>query len=302
MCSLGVRDGPGNSGAEKRSQTRRLKRLSSDVSILLGPVTDDEQAADFIYILGVMGVKTDENGRQMSLFSEQKPADETGSAAKSRRSETPSRSEKEVPENREGPVGTVCRVLREREADPVLISASAGSGEEVPPVVPSALLSVFARLDRDAEERVLLLDGANRFDPYVISKVAYYLGRPPRSFLDRVEVSRGFTCHQMWNLICEEAPDRLRDASRRPGAVFVLDLLHTFYDDDVSRQEALYLLRCCREKIDELSDRSRFVFIEHPPPQEAGERADFRKRLGTICPVRLRLSPDETGNTDGDES
>lgn len=178
--------------------------------------------------------------------------------------------------------------------EPVLVTTSreeqtAGDRERQPvSLIGLGLLDVVRRLLNEPEGKVLLLDGNNQFSPYTISRAADRLGLSPHRFLERVEMSRAFTCHQMWHLLCEELPVQMKRIDT-VQAVFVLDLLATFYDEDVSRKEALYLLKCCREKVGEMSGTASMILLEHPPPNEAEERADFRRRLGSVCPARLRL-------------
>ena len=44
---------------------------------------------------------------------------------------------------------------------------------------------------------VLYVDAANAFDPYLLSRLARDAGRPPKAILQRLHLSRAFTCHQL---------------------------------------------------------------------------------------------------------
>ena len=84
---------------------------------------------------------------------------------------------------------------------------------------------------------VALVDGTNRFDAYYLAEFARrHAGtspgaRPmtPEDFLDRIHVSRAFTCYQMEAVITERLPAFVR----RTGTpvVIVFGLLDTFYDE-----------------------------------------------------------------------
>lgn len=82
---------------------------------------------------------------------------------------------------------------------------------------------------------IRLFDGGNSFDGYFVARLARQLalssarGRDlpldPYDILDRMHLSRAFTCFQLAELI-ENAP-------AGPEPLFVLDLLATFYDESV---------------------------------------------------------------------
>ncbi len=49
--------------------------------------------------------------------------------------------------------------------------------------------------------RVLYLDGANRFDPLLLARLARHGGQAPGDFSARVRVARAFTCFQLTELL-----------------------------------------------------------------------------------------------------
>ncbi|MEW6512038.1 MAG: hypothetical protein AB1428_13895 [Bacteroidota bacterium] len=84
---------------------------------------------------------------------------------------------------------------------------------------------------------VTLVDGTNRFDAYYLAEFARrHAGAAPggrritpEDLLDRIFVSRAFTCYQMEAVITERLPEFVR----RSGSpvVVVFGLLDTFYDE-----------------------------------------------------------------------
>ncbi len=77
-------------------------------------------------------------------------------------------------------------------------------------------------------ETVLFLDAANCFDPFKVAKFARRCGREPKEFLQRVRVSRAFTCFQMAELV-----ERTAEAARRFGArCVVLTGFPDIFDDE----------------------------------------------------------------------
>jgi hypothetical protein len=101
---------------------------------------------------------------------------------------------------------------------------------------------------------VRLFDGGNSFDGYFVARLARQLALPspadedhrsprdplrgaqrdPYDILDRMHLSRAFTCFQLAELI-ENAP-------AGPEPLFVLDLLATFYDESVPLRDSERLL------------------------------------------------------------
>jgi hypothetical protein len=81
---------------------------------------------------------------------------------------------------------------------------------------------------------IRIFDGGNRFDGYFIARLARRLSSDPHPILQRLRLSRAFTCFQLAELI-ENAP-----ASTEP--LFVLDLLTTFYDESVPLRDVERLL------------------------------------------------------------
>lgn len=118
---------------------------------------------------------------------------------------------------------------------------------------PAALsLGLYAAADRAlAGESVLYLDGANAFDPFVISRIARARRVHPRTLLAFIHVARAFTCHQMERLVSDCLATALSNYQAR---VAVLSgPLETFYDEAVSSHEVTRLLKRMITSLQKLS-------------------------------------------------
>jgi hypothetical protein len=115
----------------------------------------------------------------------------------------------------------------------------------------TSMLTAIARLGEGAPVRVL--DGGNRFNAYTLARLAR--GRP--EVLERITVSRAFTCYQVLSLL-ESTP-----ASLSPFVV--LDLLNTFYDESVQVGERKRLLRLCITQLKRLEAAAGGAVSLHPP-------------------------------------
>lgn len=83
---------------------------------------------------------------------------------------------------------------------------------------------------------LLVIDGANAFDPYLISDLARRVGLPPRSLLGQIRISRVFTCYQLEALLEERLP-RVRERFD-PYGLFLSGPLESLLDEDVRTDEA----------------------------------------------------------------
>lgn len=82
---------------------------------------------------------------------------------------------------------------------------------------------------------IRVFDGGNRFDGYFVARLARRLSPDPHAILERMRLSRAFTCFQLAQLI-----ENASGASRE--VLFVLDFLTTFYDESVPLRDAERLL------------------------------------------------------------
>ena len=104
---------------------------------------------------------------------------------------------------------------------------------------------------------VILLDGANRFDPYMVSSFAKKVLIPPESLLKRIRIARAFTCYQMATLIEEKLVSLLKQegASNQTKNLWVILLgpITTFLDEDVSEREVRPLFERSLRRMEEMA-------------------------------------------------
>jgi hypothetical protein len=145
---------------------------------------------------------------------------------------------------------------------------------------------------------VVVLDGANRFDPYTVSFFARKLFIPPEALLRKIRMARAFTCYQMSALMGEKLAAFLKaettDKAVKPR-VILLGPLTTFLDEDVSEREVSPLLERSLKKVDALAAEgvSFFLFQSHVPPRS--KRAYLMKKLLQFSHVAWKISLDDEG-------
>jgi hypothetical protein len=115
---------------------------------------------------------------------------------------------------------------------------------------------------------VILLDGANHFDPYMVSSFARRIWIPPERLLKKIRIARAFTCYQMATLMGE----RLVSLLRQEGAatlqqkpwVIVLGPITTFFDEDVPEREVRPLFERSLKRVEEIAMEGIPFFFFQP--------------------------------------
>jgi hypothetical protein len=84
-------------------------------------------------------------------------------------------------------------------------------------------------------KRVLCLDGANRFDPLLVARLARQRGIAPAEFNCSIRVARAFTCFQLTELLVR-VPRFIETFAA--DAVVVTALPDLYFDEDVRERDA----------------------------------------------------------------
>jgi hypothetical protein len=159
---------------------------------------------------------------------------------------------------------------------------------------------------------VILLDGANRFDPYMASSFAKKAMIPPERLLKRIRIARAFTCYQMATLMGE----RLVSLLRQEGTinhlqrlwVILLGPITTFFDEDVTEREVRPLFERSLKRVEEIAMEGIPFFLFQPsavfennPPTPTlvkgrlmdSKRAYLTRRLFQFSNLVWRISLDD---------
>lgn len=142
------------------------------------------------------------------------------------------------------------------------------------------LLEIIAHLAERSGLRIL--DGGNRFNAYTVARAAR--GNP--DVLDRITVSRAFTCYQVLSLL-ESTP-----ALHLPFVV--LDMLNTFYDESVRLRERRHILTACLAHLERLSQAAAGVVSAHPSKVPTLETVALFDHLQASAGEVYTLQPAET--------
>jgi hypothetical protein len=159
------------------------------------------------------------------------------------------------------------------------------------------MLALAARLSLHHPVRVL--DAGNRFNVYPVAHAIRLQPHNPYDALQRIRLSRAFTCYQVDTL--------LKEWQGTDPILLVFDLLATFYDESVDLAESQRLLLLVLARLNRLSQTMPVVVSTRLPATICAERmvlfdllkeqaGEIRYELpGEVIPtaVQLSLLPEE---------
>lgn len=167
---------------------------------------------------------------------------------------------------------------------------------------------------------VVVLDGANRFDPYIVSIFARRALIPPEKLLKKIQIARAFTCYQMATLMGERlfsfvktistCPPNLssqeplgeRNVStirdemvRRKPWVIILGPITPFSDEDVPEREIYSLFERALSKIEKMAVAGMPFFLFQPPVPPGSRGSYLMRRLAGFSNWVWRISLENQG-------
>ncbi len=80
--------------------------------------------------------------------------------------------------------------------------------------------------------------------------------------MQRLHLTRAFTCHQLETLIVERLPSAI--AHYRPGLVVISGWSHLFHDENVPAREAFRLLQNTARRVRSLAEAGQPILATHP--------------------------------------
>ena len=142
----------------------------------------------------------------------------------------------------------------------------------------------------------VVLDGANGFDPYMVSSFARRALISSEALLKRIRIARAFTCYQMTTLI-EEKLERLQ----KPWMI-LLGPATTFLDEDVPEREVGPLFDRVLKKMEKMAEEGVpfFLFQSLINPMRKGglgvsKRARLMNRLLQFSTMVWRITLEDEG-------
>lgn len=116
---------------------------------------------------------------------------------------------------------------------------------------------------------LLVLDGGNSFDAYGLSRLLRHQVPDWKAALERTKLARAFTCHQMSTL--------LEQTAALPQPTLVLEVLDTFYDENIPLPERQRLLKGCLKDLRRLAEVTSVAISA--APLKPGQPPEFLEQL-----------------------
>jgi hypothetical protein len=130
---------------------------------------------------------------------------------------------------------------------------------------------------------VRVLDCGRQFNIYRVARPL----RGRKNLLDRVSISRAFTCYQVFTSL-ENIPDRA-------GTFVAMDFLHSFYDESVRFKERRRLLERCLPHLVRICAQSGGVVSVHQPAVPSSQADTL---IGTVKAAADKLKPEGMSPSD----
>ncbi len=127
---------------------------------------------------------------------------------------------------------------------------------------------------------LLVVDGANALDPYLLADLARRMGEAPQALLASVYVSRLFTAYQLEAAVVDRLEGAI--AARRPGGVLLSGLLDLLHDEDLAASEARRIFRRILAVVTRLSAGSLPLVVTAPAQPPLLGREGFLPQLGAV--------------------
>ncbi len=143
---------------------------------------------------------------------------------------------------------------------------------------------------------VIVLDGANRFDPYAVSSFARKECLSPEGLLKSIRIARAFTCYQMATLMGEKLKSAIGQV-QKPW-VILLGPITTFLDEDIPEREVRPLFERALREVELLAEKGIPFFLFQAMLPSRSKRSYLMKRLFQFAHLVLRIGP---GIGPGDE-
>ena len=122
--------------------------------------------------------------------------------------------------------------------------------------------------------RVLYLDGANRFDPLLLMRLARQRATDTQGFNRNIRVARAFTCFQLTELLCRVP--RLLDGFSA-NITIVTAMPELYFDEDVRETDAITSFHQGLRALRELADRLPVAVFSDPASFSSPRRRLFEQ-------------------------
>lgn len=135
---------------------------------------------------------------------------------------------------------------------------------------------------------LVVIDGANRLDPYLLARLARYKNLSPYDFLDRTYITRAYTCYQLDISITDGLFEFLQTVQSH--IVIVYGLIDLFDDDQVPITDVVDILRRIKQTLVSLKANGvSTLLVSSLPHFQLKEREKLFLQMSAMSDVQYRL-------------
>lgn len=120
---------------------------------------------------------------------------------------------------------------------------------------------------------LLIVDGANAFDPFLVADLERKSRLQPHMLLDQIRISRVFTCHQLEALLRKRLPSAVQQF--RAPAVYFSGLLDPLLSEEAPAGEAVRIFRLVPPALRRLAGAGVVTLAACPAPHGIPGREQF---------------------------
>jgi len=154
----------------------------------------------------------------------------------------------------------------------------------------SELLCIRAQLEaghRGLSSEAIFIDGGNTFDPYLIAQYAERFSLNRDRALDRILVSRAFTCHQLTSLITQMLPEAIHE--RGTKLIVASDLIELYRDPDVRCIQSLNLFKTTLNSLSTTARLERSIALATSLDEKMSDSDPFLRAVKQRVDIVLRF-------------
>lgn len=154
----------------------------------------------------------------------------------------------------------------------------------------SELLCIRAQLEpnhKGLDSEAIFIDGGNTFDPYLITQYAEQFSLNRDLALDRILVSRAFTCHQLTSLITQMLPEAIHE--RGAKLIVASDLIELYRDPDVRYSQSLNLFKTTLNSLTTTAKLERAIALATNLDEKTSDSDPFLRATKQRVDVVLRF-------------
>jgi len=154
----------------------------------------------------------------------------------------------------------------------------------------SELLCVRTQLDSHCgglHSEAIFIDGENTFDPYLVAQYAERFSLDRNRALERILVSRAFTCHQLTSLITQMLPEAVHE--RGAKLIVASDMIELYRDPDVRYSQSLDLFKTMFNSLATTAKLERAIVLATSLDEKMSDSDPFLHAVKQRADIVLRF-------------